>query len=188
MTISWNWTMVSGCQSGGVRWEGVIRMGQNQGGLCGLESSCILTTVIVTVNLQVWWNGRERYPYIQTLESPLEIKPANSKGNQAWLFIGSTDGEAEAPILCPPYVKSWLIVKDPDAGKDWRQKEKGMTEDEMPSPTWWTWVWASSRSWWWTGKPGMLQSMGSQRVGHDWVTQLNWADTRILDQGRFLVS
>ena len=131
MTISWNWTMVSGCQSGGVWWEGVIRMGQNQGGLCGLESSCILTTVIVTVNLQVWWNGRERYPYIQTLESPLEIKPANSKGNQAWLFIGSTDGEAEAPILCPPYVKSWLIVKDPDAGKDWRQEEKWMTEDEM---------------------------------------------------------
>ena len=61
-----------------------------------------------------------------------------------------------------------------DAGKDWRQ-EKGMTEDEMvgASPTRWTWVWESSRSWWWTGKPGVLQSIGSQRAGHDRVTELN---------------
>ena len=131
MTISWNWRTVSGCQSGGMWWEGVIRMGQNQGGLWGLESSCILTTAIVSVNLRVWWNGRELYPYIQTLESLLEIKPVNSKGNQAWIFIGSTDGEAEAPILWAPDVKNWLIVKDPYAGKDWRQEEKGMTEDEM---------------------------------------------------------
>ena len=131
MTISWNWRTVSGCQSGGMWWEGVIRMGQNQGGLWGLESSCILPPVIVTVNLRVWCNGRELYPYMQTLESLLEIKPVNSKGNQAWIFIGSTDGEAEAPILWPPDVKNWLVVKDPDAGKDWRQEEKGMTEDEM---------------------------------------------------------
>ena len=133
MTISWNWRTVSGCQSGGMWWEGVIRMGQNQGGLWGLESSCILTTAIVSVNLRVWWNGRELYPYIQTLESLLEIKPVNSKGNQAWIFIGRTDAEAEAeaPILWPPDVKNWLIVKDPYAGKDWRQEEKGMTEDEM---------------------------------------------------------
>ena len=70
---------------------------------------------------------------------------------------------------------------DLDAGKDWRQKEKGMTEDEMlgchhwhqlrPS-TQWTWVWASSRSWWWTWKPGMLQSMGLKGVGHNWETEL----------------
>ena len=72
--------------------------------------------------------------YRKTLESPLdskEIKPVNPKGNQPWIFIGRTDGEAEAPILWPPDAKSWRIVKDPDAGKDWRQKEKGMTEDEM---------------------------------------------------------
>ena len=131
MTISWNWRTVSGCQSGGMWWEGVIRMGQNQGGLWGLESSCILPPVIVTVNLRVWCNGRELYPYMQTLESLLEIKPVNSKGNQAWIFIGSTDGEAKAPILWPPDVKNWLVVKDPDAGKDWRQEEKGTTEDEM---------------------------------------------------------
>ena len=59
-----------------------------------------------------------------------EIKPVNPKGNQYWIFIGRTDGEAEAPILWPPDEKSQLIGKDPDAGKDWRQKEKGMVEDE----------------------------------------------------------
>ena len=63
--------------------------------------------------------------------SSKEIKLINRKGNQAWIFIGRTDAEAEAPVLWPPDVKSWLIGKDPDAGKDWRQQEKGMTEDEM---------------------------------------------------------
>ena len=66
------------------------------------------------------------------LESPLdckEIQPVHPKGNQPWIFIGRTD--AEAPIVCPPDMKSWLFGKDPDAGKDWGQEEKGMTEDEM---------------------------------------------------------
>ena len=70
----------------------------------------------------------------KTLESPLdckEIKPVNPKGNQSWIFIGGTDAEAEAPVLWPPDVKSWLIGKDPDVGKDWRQEEKRMTEDKM---------------------------------------------------------
>ena len=70
----------------------------------------------------------------QTLESPLdskEIKLANPKGNQPWIFIGKPDAEAETPILWPPDVKSRLIGKDPDAGKDWGQKKKGTTEDEM---------------------------------------------------------
>ena len=70
----------------------------------------------------------------KTLESPLDckkIKPVNPKANQSWIFIGKTDAEAEAPILWPPDAKSWLIRKDPDAGKDWRQEEKGMTEDKM---------------------------------------------------------
>jgi len=68
------------------------------------------------------------------LESPLdgkEIKPVHSNGNQPWIFTGRTDAKAEAPILCPPDVKSWLIGKDPDAGKDWRQEEKGTMENEM---------------------------------------------------------
>ena len=70
----------------------------------------------------------------KTLESPLdykEIKSVNPKGNQPWIFFGRTDAEAETRILWPPHVKSWLIGKDPDAGRDWRQEEKGMTEDEM---------------------------------------------------------
>ena len=69
----------------------------------------------------------------KTLESPLdckEIQPVN-KGNQSWIFIGRTEAEAEAPILLPPDVKGWLIWKDPDAGKDWGQEQKGNTEDEM---------------------------------------------------------
>ena len=70
----------------------------------------------------------------KTLESPIdckEIQPVHPKGNQSWIFIGKTDAEAEAPILWPPDVKSRLIGKDPDAGKDWGQEEKGTTEDEM---------------------------------------------------------
>ena len=70
----------------------------------------------------------------KTLESPLdgkEIKLANPKGDQSWIFIGRTDAKAETPVLWPPDANNWLIWKDPDAGKDWRQEEKGMKEDEM---------------------------------------------------------
>ena len=70
----------------------------------------------------------------KTLKSPLdckENKPVNPKGNKSWIFIGRTNAEAEAPILWPPDVKSWFIRKDPDTGKNWRQDEKGMTEDDM---------------------------------------------------------
>ena len=70
----------------------------------------------------------------KTLESPLVwklIQPVHPKGDQSWVFIGKTDAEAETPILWPPDVKSWLIWKAPDAGKDWKQEEKGMIEDEM---------------------------------------------------------
>ena len=70
----------------------------------------------------------------KTLESPLdckEIPQSHPKGNQSWIFIGRTDAEAESPILWPSDTKNWLIGKDPDAGKDWRQEEKGTTEDEM---------------------------------------------------------
>ena len=70
----------------------------------------------------------------KTLESPLDCKEiisVNPKGNQSWIFIGRTNAETETPILWPPDAKNWLLKKDPDAGKDWRQEEKGMTEDEM---------------------------------------------------------
>ena len=116
----------------------------------------------------------------KTLESPLDykvIQPVCPKGDQSWIFIGRTDAGAETPVLWPPDVRSWFIRRDPGSGKDWSQEEKGTTEDEMIG--WhhqlWTWVWVSSGSSWWTGRLGVLQSMGSQRVGHDWVTELNWS-------------
>ena len=118
----------------------------------------------------------------KTLENPLDCKefqPVHPKGLNIpwkdWIFIGKTDAEAETPILWPPDVKNWFIWKDPDARKDWGQEEKGTTEDEMVG--WhhrqWTWVSIDSGSWWWTGRPGVLRFMESQRVGHDWATELN---------------
>ena len=118
-----------------------------------------------------------------TFESSLsckEIKPVNPKGGQSWIFIGRTDAEAEAPILWPPDVKNWVTGKDPDAGR--RLKEGGEGDDRgwdgwMASPTRWTWVLVNSGSWWWTGRPGVLQFMGSKRVWHDWDwTERNWTD------------
>ena len=88
----------------------------------------------------------------KTFESPLdckEIQPVHPKGDQSWVFIGMIDVEAETPILSPPNVKSWLIWKDPDAGKDWRREEKGMIrgwDGWMASLTQWTWVWVNSGS------------------------------------------
>ena len=93
--------------------------------------------------------------------------------NPEYLFIRRTDVEAEAPILWPPDAKSRLIRKDPDAGTDWRQEEKGMTENGMVvwhQLTWWTWVWASSGRRLRTGEPGVLPSMGLQ----SWTQLSDW--------------
>ena len=117
----------------------------------------------------------------KTLESPLdckEIQPVHSEGDQPWDFFGGNDAEAETPVLWPPHAKSWLIGKDFDAGRNWGQEEKGTTEDEMAgwqSRTRWMRVWVNSGSWWWTGRLGVLRFMGSQRVRHDWATELNWS-------------
>ena len=110
------------------------------------------------------------------LESPLdykEIKPVHPKGNQSWIFIRRTDAEAEAPILRPLDVKSRLIRKDLDLGKIQGRRRRGdrKWDDWMASLTQWTGAWARSRRWWRIGKPGVLQSMGLQRVRHDWVTE-----------------
>ena len=88
----------------------------------------------------------------KTLENALdckEIKPVNPKGNQPCIFTGRTDAEAEVPILWPPDMKSWLLRKDPDARKDWRQEEKGTIgwDGWMASLTQWTWIWTSSGRW-----------------------------------------
>ena len=99
--------------------------------------------------------------------------PGNSKGNQPWIFIGKTDAEAEAPVLWPPDAKSQLIGKDPDAGRNWRQKEKGMTEDEMAG--WHHWL--SGHEFEQTPRDGEGQggltfcSPWGCRVRHDWVTE-----------------
>ena len=95
------------------------------------------------------------------------------------VFFGRNDANAETPVLWPPHAKSWLIGKDSDAGRDWGQEEKGNDrgwDGWMASLTRWTWVWVNSRRRWWTGRPGMLRFMGSQRVGHDWATELNWTE------------
>ena len=115
----------------------------------------------------------------KTLRSPLDCKesqPVHPKGDQFWIFIGRTDAEAETPIFWPPDVKNQLIWKPPWC---WERLRAGEGDDRgwdgwLASLTWWTWVWVGSKSCWWTGKPGALQSMGSQRVRHDWATELNW--------------
>ena len=112
----------------------------------------------------------------KTLESPLdckEIQPVHPKGDQSWVFIGRTDVEAETPIVWPPDAKSWLIGKDPDAGKDWGQEEEGTTEDEMAG-------WHHQLNGQSLGKLRELvmdrESWRAvlQRVGYDWVTELYW--------------
>ena len=124
----------------------------------------------------------ELWCWRRLFESPLdckEIQPVHPKGDQSWVFIGGTDAEAETPILWPPDAKSWLTWKDPDAGKDWRAGGEGGDrgwDGWMIAPTRWTWVWVDSGSWWWTGRPGVLRLMESQKVGHDWVTELNWTE------------
>ena len=114
----------------------------------------------------------------KTLESPLdckEIQPVHPKGDQSWVFIGRTAVEAETPILWPPDAKlthlkrPWCWERLRAGGEGGNTGSNGW----MASLTWWTWIWASSRSLWRTGKPGMMQSMGSERVRHDWMTELN---------------
>ena len=110
----------------------------------------------------------------KTLESPLdckEIQPVHPKGDQSWVFIGRTDVEAETPVLRPPDAKNELIWKDPDAGKDWGQEEKGTTgwDGWMASLTQRTWVWANSGNG--EGQGSLVCCSQSLRLRHDWATE-----------------
>ena len=104
-----------------------------------------------------------------------EIQTINPKGNQSWIFIGRTDAEAETPILWLTDAKNWLIGKDPGMmlGKTEGRRRRGWQRMSgwMVSLTRWTWVRVNSRSWWWTGRPGVLRFMGSQG---DMIERLNW--------------
>ena len=120
----------------------------------------------------------------RTLESPLackEIKPVHPKGNQSWIFTGRTDAETEALNTLATWCEELIHLKSPWC---WERLKTGGERDNrgwdgwMASLTQWTWVWANSGSWWLTGNPGMLQSMRSQRIRHDWATELNWTDSR----------
>ena len=117
----------------------------------------------------------------KTLESLLdckEVKPVNPKGNQSWIFIGRTDAEAKFQYF------DHLMQRNDLFESPWcweRLKARGAEDNRewdgwMASPTQWIWVWARSGSWWWTGEPGVLQSMGLQGVGLGWATELNWCD------------
>ena len=112
-----------------------------------------------------------------------EIKPVNPQGNQSWIFIGKTDVEAENSNTLAAWCEELTHWK-----RSWpweRLKVGGEGDDRgwdgwMASLTRWTWVWVTRGSWWWTGRPGVLRFMGSQRVGHDWVTELNWNTVKLL--------
>ena len=115
----------------------------------------------------------------KTLESPLdckEIQAVHPRGNQSWIFIGRTDAEAETPVLWPLNVEELTHLKRLWC---WERLKAGGDRDDrgwdgwMASLTLWIWIWVNSGSWWGTGRPGMLWSMGSQRIGHDWATELN---------------
>ena len=118
----------------------------------------------------------------KTLESPLdceEIQPVHSEGDQPWVFIGRTDAEAETPILWPPHAKSWLIGKEPDAGRDWGQEENGMTEDEMAG--WHHQLNAHEFGW----TPGVGDRQGGLACCNSWghkqsdmTERLNWTELK----------
>ena len=142
-------------------------------------SKCVLLKILIIfylywgiVNLQCRVSVEQSGSDIH-IHDYKDIEPVNPKGNQPWIFIGRTDAEAEAPVLWPPDAKNWLIGKDPDAGKDWRQEEKGTTEDEMVG--WHHWL--DGHEFDWTQGDGEGQGNleycrpWGRRVRHDLVTE-----------------
>ena len=119
----------------------------------------------------------------KTLESPLDckiIKPVHPKGNQSWIFIGRADAKLKLQYFGHLMQRTDSLENTLMLGKIEGRRRRGYSgwDGWMASPTRWTWVWASFRSWRWTGKPGVQQSTGSQRVRHNWATELNWPPMR----------
>ena len=115
----------------------------------------------------------------KTLESPLdckEIQPVHPKGDKSWVFIGRSDVELKLQYFGHLMQRADSFEKTLMLGKieGGRRGDRGW-DGWMASLTRWTWVWVGSGSWWWTGRPGVLQLVESQRIGHDWVTELNWS-------------
>ena len=134
----------------------------------------------------------------KTLESPLDckdIQPVYPKESQSWVFIGRTDVESETLILLATWCEELTHWKRPWCWERFRAGKEGVRRRGRQRMRWldgiteWhpqTWVWVSSGSWWWTGRPDMLWFIGSQRVGHDWATELNWTD--LLNKGNQLLA
>ena len=141
---------------------------------CGCESWTVKKAECRRIDaFEVWyWRRLLRVPWAARRSNQSILK------RSALDFFGRNDAKAETPVLWPPHAKSWLI------GKDWSWEGLGAGEEEddrgwdgwMASLAQWTWVWVNSGSWWWTGRPGVLRFMGSQRVRHDWATELNWTE------------
>ena len=140
----------------------------------GCDSLTIKKTEHQSIDpFELWcWRRLLRAPWTTRRFNQSILKEINPEYSLEYSFIHA---EAETPMLWPADAKKWFLGKDADARKDWRQEEKEMKEDEMVG---WChrWVWVDSGNLWCAGRPGVLQSMGSQKVGHDWETKLNWTE------------
>ena len=136
------WRIPGTGEPGGLPSVGLHRVGHDWSNLAVAAGRLYFMTFLVNfcdccMVILIWLAMHETWVWSLGWEIPLEkgmaeqIQPVHPKGDQSWVFIGRTDAEAETPILWPPHSKSWLIGRDPDAGRDWGQEEKGMTEDEM---------------------------------------------------------
>ena len=170
-----------------IKFSQIVQWDPLQAGSCVILIISIVFGVLLVVHEdalgsfcapQAWSHPHQE----KTLEHPLdcqEIQLLHPKGNHSWVFIGRTDAEVETPIFWPPDEKNWLIWKDPELGKIEGRRRRGQQRmrwldgitNSMDMSL------SSLGSWWWTGTPDVLRFMGSQRVGHNWATELSWTET-----------
>ena len=145
-----------------------------------LKSLLLCSTTVLSVIILIL------VTFLDDVESPLdckEIQPVHSERDQPWDIFGGNDPEAELQYFL---ATSWEELTHWKRLWCWEELEAGGEGDDwgwerwMASPTQWAWVWINSRSWWWTGRPGMLRFMGSQRVRHDWATELKWCHLKAI--------